>query len=132
MFFANYFIFLFTLLLSYFSVGQAHVGSAGISSEELTFSQAGITLSGTLYRPKESHAALVIVHGSGQELRMSAFALSMAQQGITVFTYDKRGVGASGGIYAGPEVGTNNIDSSNLQLLASDANAAVQLLHYKA
>lgn len=63
---------------------------------------------------------------------MSAFALSMAQQGITVFTYDKRGVGASGGIYAGPEVGTNNIDSSNLQLLASDANAAVQLLHNKA
>ncbi|RYG08769.1 MAG: alpha/beta hydrolase, partial [Chitinophagaceae bacterium] len=45
-----------------------------------------------------------------------------------VLTYDKRGVGESGGIYAGPEVGTNNIDSANLNLLALDASAATNFL----
>jgi dienelactone hydrolase len=45
-----------------------------------------------------------------------------------VLTYDKRGVGESGGEYAGPEVGTNNIDAANLDLLAGDAAAAIDAL----
>lgn len=40
-------------------------------------------------------------------------------------TYDKRGVGESGGVYAGPSVGTNNIDTTNLHLLSQDASSAV-------
>lgn len=59
---------------------------------------------------------------------MARFAEWVAAHGITVLTYDKRGVGASGGIYAGPEVGTNNVDSINLSLLAKDASAAVNKL----
>ena len=59
---------------------------------------------------------------------MSRFAELLAGNGISVLTYDKRGVGESGGIYAGPEVGTNNIDSANLNLLAEDARAAVLAL----
>lgn len=110
---------------------QAQLGDESIQTEALTFKSEDVTLAGTLFKPKKSHAALVIVHGSGQELRMSQFAEQIAKQGITVFTYDKRGVGASGGIYAGPEVGTNNIDTVNLNLLASDASAAVTMLHQK-
>jgi len=53
----------------------------------------------------------------------------LAKRGISVLTYDKRGVGKSNGIYAGPEVGTNNIDSLNLTILAKDASAAVNMLH---
>lgn len=52
----------------------------------------------------------------------------LARNGIAVLTYDKRGVGKSGGVYAGPEVGTNNIDAANLNLLASDASAAANAL----
>lgn len=55
-------------------------------------------------------------------------ATLLAKNGIAVLTYDKRGVGKSGGSYAGPEVGTNNIDSSNLNLLALDASAAANAL----
>jgi dienelactone hydrolase len=55
----------------------------------------------------------------------------LAASGCAVLTYDKRGVGESGGVYAGPEVGTNNIDSANLHLLAQDARTAVNLLKQK-
>lgn len=59
---------------------------------------------------------------------MTEFATLLAKNGIAVLTYDKRGVGESGGIYAGPEVGTNNVDAANLNLLSLDASAAVDVL----
>jgi hypothetical protein len=62
---------------------------------------------------------------------MGEFALLLAGKGISVLTYDKRGVGESGGIYVGPETGTNNVDSENLILLAEDASAAVNILHQR-
>lgn len=102
-----------------------------IKSEKVTFKSKGVILEGTIYKPEHSHAALVIVHGSGQEPRMTGFAELLAKNGISVLTYDKRGVGESGGVYAGPEVGTNNIDSVNLDLLAKDASAAVDILRHK-
>lgn len=95
---------------------------------DITFTSEGVLLAGTLYSPTDSHAAIILVHGSGQEKRMTGFAERVAAHGITVLTYDKRGVGESGGIYAGPEVGTNNVDSINLSLLAKDASAAVNKL----
>ena len=100
-------------------------------TEEISFISQGARLSGTLYTPQVSHAAVVLVHGSDQESRMREFAALLAASGCSVLTYDKRGVGASGGVYAGPEVGTNNIDSTNLHLLAQDARAAVNLLKQK-
>jgi len=100
-------------------------------TEEISFISQGVRLSGTLYTPKASHAAIVLVHGSGQESQMHEFAALLAASGCVVLTYDKRGVGDSEGVYAGPEVGTNNIDSTNLHLLAQDARAAVNLLKQK-
>lgn len=94
-------------------------------TKEITFKSEGIDLSGTLYKPTHPDAAIVLVHGSGQEKRMEKMALLLAQSNIAVLTYDKRGVGKSGGVYMGPEVGTNNLDSSNLNLLALDASAAI-------
>lgn len=99
-----------------------------IKTIDVTFESEGVPLAGTIYIPTPSHAALVIVHGSDQVPRMTAFAKLLAQNGLSVLTYDKRGVGESGGIYAGPEVGTNNIDTDNLTLLAKDASAAVNTL----
>jgi len=121
----------FLLMLLLMSVNQVKSQSivSSIKKENVTFKSEGVTLAGTIYKPKFSHAALVVVHGSGQESRLNGFAELFAKNGFTVLTYDKRGVGESGGVYAGPEVGTNNIDSVNLNLLAKDASSAVNKLH---
>jgi uncharacterized protein len=98
------------------------------ATQDVAFDSVGTTLHGTLYLPTHPVAAVVLVHGSGQEKRMAGFAARLASEGIAALTYDKRGVGASGGVYVGPEVGTNNVDPANLDLLARDANAAVRAL----
>lgn len=102
-----------------------------VHTEEISFISQGARLSGTLFIPQVSHAAVVLVHGSGQESRMREFAALLAASGCVVLTYDKRGVGDSEGVYTGPEVGTNNIDPANLHLLAQDARAAVNMLKQK-
>lgn len=102
-----------------------------IKTENVIFESEGIELAGTIYSPKNPHSAIVIVHGSDRVPRMTTFAELLAKKGILVLTYDKRGVGESGGIYAGPEVGTNNISTENLNLLAEDASSAVNLIHKK-
>ncbi|WP_202615340.1 alpha/beta hydrolase family protein [Algoriphagus kandeliae] len=99
-----------------------------IKTKEVRFESEGVSLAGTIYEPQNSYAALVIVHGSDQVPRMTEFAQLLAKNGITVLTYDKRGVGESEGVYAGPEVGTNNISPENLNLLAKDASEAVNTL----
>lgn len=96
--------------------------------EGVKFESQGVTLAGSVFMPSKPCAAVVIVHGSDPVKREMEFAQRLAKEGIAVLTYDKRGVGESGGVYVGPSVGTNNIDSSNLGLLAKDANAAVHTL----
>ncbi|MGL1885368.1 MAG: lysophospholipase [Reichenbachiella sp.] len=102
-----------------------------IKTENVTFESEGIKLAGTIYSPKHPLSVVVIVHGSDRVPRMTKFAELLAQNDILVLTYDKRGVGESGGVYAGPEVGTNNISIDNLNLLAKDASSAVNLIHKK-
>ncbi len=99
-----------------------------IQTENVLFKSEGVRLAGTIYKPRNSHAAVVLVHGSDPVPRMTELAELLAKNNISVFTYDKRGVGESEGVYVGPEVGTNNIDPTNLTLLAKDASAAVNLL----
>lgn len=113
---------------SFSSLGQTIPDSTAdqpdFATESITFNSAGVTLAGTIFKPKHPYAAVIMVHGSGQETRSVKMASFLAKNGIAVLTYDKRGVGKSGGLYAGPEVGTNNIDPTNLDLLALDASAA--------
>ncbi len=131
---------LFTTLIScHLSAEQKNNSNAqeepelirSIQTENVRFESEGIQLAGTIYSPKNPLSAVVIVHGSDSVPRMSKFAELLAQNDILVLTYDKRGVGESEGIYAGPEVGTNNISVENLNLLAKDANSAVNILHKK-
>lgn len=126
-------LYLFLLLscLSLRSVGQGtpdSIPSENFKTENVKFNSAGAILEGSIFIPENTFAALVLVHGSGQETRMIGLASLLAKKGIAVLTYDKRGVGKSGGLYVGPEVGTNNIDASNLNLLALDASAAASEL----
>ena len=99
--------------------------SADFTIQDIKFESNGITLSGSILNPKNPFAAVVIVHGSDPVKREMQFAKRLAKEGIAVLTYDKRGVGESGGVYVGPSVGTNNIDTTNINLLSRDANAAV-------
>lgn len=102
-----------------------------IKTENVIFESEGVKLAGTIYSPNYPQSAVVIVHGSDQVPRMTKFAEQLARRDIMVLTYDKRGVGESGGVYAGPEVGTNNISVENLNLLAKDVSSAVNVIHNK-
>ena len=123
--------YLFALLILLLSLNQVNAQPSDVKIEDIRFKSAGVSLSGTIYTPRHSPAAVVLVHGSGQEPRMKNLASLLAENGISVLTYDKRGVGESGDVYAGPEVGTNNVSSTNLILLAEDANAAVNELYHR-
>lgn len=116
------------LILLFFVTSYASAIPPTFTTTEIKFVSEGISLAGTIFTPDNIQAAVVIVHGSGQEKRMINFATILANNGIAVLTYDKRGVGESAGVYAGPEVGTNNVDFSNLNLLSLDATAAVNTL----
>jgi dienelactone hydrolase len=100
--------------------------STEFTIQDVKFESQGVTLAGSIIKPENPFAAVVIVHGSDPVKREMEFAKRLAKEGIAVLTYDKRGVGESGGVYVGPTVGTNNIDTTNLNLLSSDANEAVK------
>jgi dienelactone hydrolase len=102
--------------------------SSNFTIQDVQFKSQGVTLAGSILTPKEPFAAVVIVHGSDPVKREMEFAKRLAKEGIAVLTYDKRGVGESGGVYVGPSVGTNNIDTTNLNLLSYDASSAVNTL----
>ncbi|AZB23490.1 alpha/beta hydrolase [Chryseobacterium rhizoplanae] len=124
-FFSNIFIGLLLIALPEMVLSQ----STDFTIQDIKFESQGVTLAGSILEPKEPLAAVIIVHGSDPVKREMEFAKRLAKEGIAVLTYDKRGVGESGGVYVGPSVGTNNIDTTNLNLLAHDANAAVKIFH---
>ena len=121
-FFSNIFLWLSLIILPEKVFSQSN----DFTIQEVKFESQGITLAGSILKPKNPVAAVVIVHGSDPVKREIEFAKRLAKEGIAVLTYDKRGVGESGGVYVGPSVGTNNIDTTNLNLLSSDANEAVK------
>ena len=110
-------------LLSLSSVARA------TQVEDVKFISHGVTLVGSVVLPTNKPiAALVLVHGSGPEERMMGLARALASDGLAVLTFDKRGVGKSGGEYWGIERNKENIAAVNLNLLADDAVAAAQAL----
>lgn len=120
-FFSNLFLWILLIALPEMAFSQ----SSDFKIQDVKFESEGITLAGSILIPEKAFAAVVIVHGSDPVKREMEFAKHLAKQGIAVLTYDKRGVGESGGVYVGPTVGTNNIDTTNLNLLANDASSAV-------
>ncbi len=101
--------------------------------DPLEFVSGDTKLVGRLYLPiaDEPVAAVVMVHGSGRRTRDESMqiALDLAEAGIAVFRFDKRGVGDSEGRYS--DVGISNSVEIFSQL-AQDAIAAVSLLGERA
>lgn len=98
------------------------------SERTIAFDSNGTRLVGTLYRPRAAgmRPSLVVVHGSGKfPRRMYRYwGQKFARLGFNVLVYDKRGVGDSGGVYEGE----NNTSDENLQILATDAANAVNVV----
>jgi pimeloyl-ACP methyl ester carboxylesterase len=99
----------------------------GMESEDVVFLSIDRSLSGTIVFPERSQptASVVLVHGSGRARRMLWLARLFASERLAVLTYDKRGVGKSGGEFQG---GPSAASASNLDLLAQDAAAAARVL----
>ncbi len=95
-------------------------------TESVAFSSSGEQLSGSLVFPANTkpHAAVVFIHGSGRQERSMRVAKLFAEDGIAALVYDKRGVGQSGGIYESKQ----SVSGDNLETLAADANAALNVL----
>ena len=74
-------------------------GKRGTTEETVHFASGDITLAGTLVLPEGSqpHPAVVLLHGSGPQIRDLFTARWFAAEGIAALAYDKRGVGESGG-----------------------------------
>lgn len=90
-----------------------------------SFSNQGAKLVGDLHLPAaDPLGGIVLVHGSGRRPRIDWAARYFAQHGLAVLTYDKRGVGESGGTYEG----VDNASHTNLALLAGDAAAGMDWL----
>jgi pimeloyl-ACP methyl ester carboxylesterase len=92
------------------------------TSDEVHFSNGGVTLAGTIFTPRAAgkHPAVVFLHGSGPEGRWANGFIAdfLARHGVASLIYDKRGVGASAGDWK----------TSTLDDLDADARAAVHLL----
>lgn len=96
--------------------------------EDIAFAGPAGRLAGTIYRPTGAvparRPAVVLVHGSGPQDRdgyasiIALMAAQLANSGMVVLTYDKRGVGGSQGRW----------ESAGFDALAADAAAAMAAL----
>ena len=90
-----------------------------LTTSDTQFNSVETRLAGRLIEPAgtvaDGRPLVVLVHGSERTSALgSAYAYSLAAQGIAVFVYDKRGTGTSEGEY-----------TQNFELLAADAAAAL-------
>jgi pimeloyl-ACP methyl ester carboxylesterase len=108
------------VLLKTDSSEQIRLEKRGFKRTREEIPVAGAVLVGELLEPAEAGTSsdrplVVMVHGSETEPAIgNNRAYMLAAQGVTVFTFDKRGTGQSGGVY-----------TQNFELLADDAVAAM-------
>ena len=97
--------------------------------EQITFASGVTPMSGILTLPSgpPPHPAVVVIHGSGRQTAegLAFIGESWARLGFAALTYDKRGVGGSGGRYENVGIRTSE---EVLGVLANDALAAVAFL----
>lgn len=98
--------------------------STKIVTEEKTFERDGVKFGGTLHVPNDGTRipAVVVLHGASSPLRSDVLYDHLKQMlpplGIAVFSFDRRGTGASGGSPKG----------NSYEVLADDGIAAAKML----
>jgi len=99
------------------------------STGRVTFQNGDVNLAGNLFLPagEGPFPAIVLVHGAGKYTSQDYKYLSFffVNQGFATLTYDKRGVGASGGSYKRVDVDSGE---AVLEDLAGDAVAGIKFL----
>jgi len=104
-------------------------GGSRPQTGRVTFQNGEITLAGNLFVPagEGPFPAIVLVHGAGKITSEDYKLLSFffVEHGFAALTYDKRGVGESGGSYKRVDVKNGE---SVLDDLAGDALAGVEFL----
>lgn len=97
--------------------------------EDVFYASGDIELAGRLRLPPYAgpHPALVVIHGSGRATRdrYDELGRDLALNGYALLTYDKRGVGESGGAYL--DVAPDN-SAAVFEQLAADVLAGVRYL----
>lgn len=117
--------FLMCLLFLWCSFLKVYAQESDDSDLEVTFSNKGVNLAGTIHLPSGPgpFPGVVVVHGSGTSDRSnpwtSAYVTALLERGVAVLHPDKRGSGASGG----------NWREASFSDLADDAVAAFRELH---
>ncbi len=100
-------------------VGMQKWSRIAFRETPLDFQSVGTAMHGSLIEPDNPVAdrpLVVMVHGSERSSPIGGiYGYAMAAQGISVFVYDKRGTGASGGEY-----------TQNFDLLGEDAANALR------
>lgn len=108
-----------------FSIRRVDAKPPAFKQVEVSFRNGDVTLSGTLLLPltKETHPAVVFLHGAGSEGRYAARFLAeyFTRNGIAALIYDKRGVGKS----------TGDWTRSDFNDLAGDAIAGIHFLQQR-
>jgi alpha-beta hydrolase superfamily lysophospholipase len=94
--------------------------------QDVAFTCEGVRLAGTIYFPTAPgpHPGVVWVHGAGEAERLAfggQLVPGLVQAGVAVLSYDKRGVGQSGGDCCPGDQGRFN-------LLTADVQGAVRTL----
>lgn len=116
-----------TIALFFLFLVSSYVFGEEYKVEDVEFVSHEIRLSGSIVFPAtgEIHSAVVFVHGSGKQERNMHWAQRFASEGIAALVYDKRGAGRSGGDYEGNQ----SVSEQNINLLADDSIAALNVLH---
>jgi dipeptidyl aminopeptidase/acylaminoacyl peptidase len=100
------------------------VQAAEITTQERTFQNSGVTLSGTLYAPKVQGRipAVIALHAASSPTRDNPLYAHLREMlpplKIAVFVFDRRGSGKSGG----------KLEDSDYSVLADDGIAAQRML----
>lgn len=98
--------------------------TASFLQEEMQIKNGNITIAASLFKPKakKKYPIVVLVHGSGMVERSTGYyyslAYNLAEKGIGVLLYDKRGCGKT----------TGNYERASFKDLADDVVAGVQYL----
>lgn len=111
-------------LMIWFELFSPRAQSAG-AVQRAVFANGDVKLSGAIHLPAElPTAGIVLIHGSRppDSFRMTALAALLAREGFAVLTYDKRGIGESGGEFPDGDGG------GDFSALAEDAAAAFKTL----
>ena len=119
------YILLFSLGSACVCTTYAETLSPKINKKNISFTNDGFKLAGTLFVPegKQSRPALVLTHSSGRDGRhmrgYQYMAQTFAEFGFATFIFDKRGVGDSEGKY---------VEADDLRNPAGDLVAAVNAI----